>query len=325
MIEIIVITYNRAEKLRATLAAIVPYRDEFSRIMVLDNGSTDETPTVCQTFTPQITYRKNRYNIGLEANLLRAWELAEADYLWVLCDDDAYDNWDRGLAEIKQVIRRQSPDLILVAAIHDSQPQIGASGVGPLEGLAQTYGFFAALSFIPAIIIKTQTFADADFFHGYKNIFNFYSYLAFYGRLLNEGATAYVTQSPLVRRPANSEASFPMFDVAVGWMIMNRFLPRKFHDLSMYAVIGPETPLRSLLVCLLRQRLDWRQSTWQGHLRGLAMVPGHHRWLLGLLLPFSFLPTFVYRMVRWGYGRYKTVRGIHRNKTPVNADDPFRT
>jgi glycosyltransferase involved in cell wall biosynthesis len=58
-------------------------------VMVLDNGSSDDTGTVVRSFDdPRITYIRNPVNIGCMPNWNRAIELNRSAYLTLLSDDD---------------------------------------------------------------------------------------------------------------------------------------------------------------------------------------------------------------------------------------------
>ena len=84
-------TYNRAAALKQTLGIIVPQLDSGSRVVVIDNASSDDTALVCdsnvRTRAP-IEIIRNRVNIGANANIMRCCEQAGDGYLWILPDDD---------------------------------------------------------------------------------------------------------------------------------------------------------------------------------------------------------------------------------------------
>src|SRR4051812_15580028 len=93
-LEIFIFTYNRAESLKRTLLQLAAEPVRSCRITVLDNHSTDATPEVCtgaRNFLPNLRHIRHSKNIGGLANYLRAIEVAEAKYTWVICDDDSFD------------------------------------------------------------------------------------------------------------------------------------------------------------------------------------------------------------------------------------------
>lgn len=325
MLEVIIITYNRAEALERTLASLCPFRNRFSRILVFDNCSTDHTADVCGKFEAHIQYRKNPFNIGLEANLLRAWESAEADYLWVVCDDDEFPGLEKGLEEVEEMLNKASLDLVWVSRRETRSQAPSKGGLHRIQEFAHDSDIYQAISFIPSFIIKRSLFRSEDFFNGYKNIYNFYSFVGFFGRMIEENALVGVTRRPLVIRPMVSEASFPLFDVVTGWMIMNRFIPEQYHQVSLSALIGERSIIWSILKCILRQRLDWKKPTLATHLRALGSVPGSMKRAYVLTLPFSVLPFITFTWLRFVNDGLNRLRGIKRTRNHISAENQLRT
>ena len=86
-------TYNRPEQLRRSLTAIIPQLGPNVRLLVLDNASEVPAESIAAPITaehPHASVRilRHRFNIGGDANVMRGFELAETDWLWVLGDDD---------------------------------------------------------------------------------------------------------------------------------------------------------------------------------------------------------------------------------------------
>ena len=100
-IEIFIITYNRCTHLSNVLETITSEKSpvrEYS-IKILDNNSDDGTYELCEKFVrsfSNIHYIKHNQNIGLAANICRAFEMATAEYMWLLCDNDEikFDAWE---------------------------------------------------------------------------------------------------------------------------------------------------------------------------------------------------------------------------------------
>ena len=95
-LEIILITYNRKEYLENTLKQIFASSSPLSGldITILDNKSNDGTSELVQKYSKRYSNIKhviNNRNIGGNANIARAFEIASKKYVWVLCDDDNYD------------------------------------------------------------------------------------------------------------------------------------------------------------------------------------------------------------------------------------------
>ncbi|MBO7721991.1 MAG: glycosyltransferase [Kiritimatiellae bacterium] len=98
-LQVVLITYNRERALRHTLGRLFapdsPVRG--CGITVLDNASDDGTRRTALGFAaehPNLKVVTHPRNIGGNANIVRAFESASREYLWVLCDDDDFD-WSR--------------------------------------------------------------------------------------------------------------------------------------------------------------------------------------------------------------------------------------
>ena len=97
-LEIIIPTYNRCKTLEQTLLKILDSPVKNCKITILDNNSNDATSDIVNKFLSEynnITYVKNRYNIGLAGNMTKALTLVEKEYFWIVFDDTGLDftNW----------------------------------------------------------------------------------------------------------------------------------------------------------------------------------------------------------------------------------------
>ena len=93
-------TFNRANRLRKTLRDLFKEisasgKKELISVYLSDNGSVDNTAAVLKEF--QEIFRLNEIalsydswgeNLGFDINVMRCYEKCDADYLWLLSDDD---------------------------------------------------------------------------------------------------------------------------------------------------------------------------------------------------------------------------------------------
>lgn len=89
-------TWNCSEKLRQQLARLVPHLSAEIEIVIVDNGSEDDTLDAVRRIAadhPQarISLWSNEVNLGADVNYLRALELASGEWLWLLGDDEDID------------------------------------------------------------------------------------------------------------------------------------------------------------------------------------------------------------------------------------------
>jgi glycosyltransferase involved in cell wall biosynthesis len=82
-------TYNRAPRLRRTLASVLEQSFDDVEVFVSDNASDDDTAEVVASFgDPRVHYLRNARNLGHFVNLSVGLHAGTAPYLTVLPDDD---------------------------------------------------------------------------------------------------------------------------------------------------------------------------------------------------------------------------------------------
>src|SRR2546425_4758238 len=87
-------TYNRAAFIGGALESIIReaagVTDEIE-IVIVDGASTDRTERIVREFQPLfpgIRYWRRETNAGVDADILKAVELARGEYCWLMSDDD---------------------------------------------------------------------------------------------------------------------------------------------------------------------------------------------------------------------------------------------
>ena len=96
LLSICIPTYNRASLLRVTLENLYGQLNDQGflncvEIVVSDNASTDNTSAVVDGFRDRlnISYSKNKENLGYEVNFSRALSLSSGQFYTYLADDEA--------------------------------------------------------------------------------------------------------------------------------------------------------------------------------------------------------------------------------------------
>lgn len=185
-LEIFLITFNRASKLEKTLKQLLdkvsPIKD--FPITIIDNNSKDNTALVVQKYQSQyknIQYVKNKYNIGGNANIVKAFYKATKEYVWILADNDSY-SWD-AWGQVEQEIEKQA-DAIVVATYEC-----------PKLNIAQ---LFLQTTFLPGAIYKTSNIDDTVMLNMEFNIANMFPHLALFSKLINEHKDIAILDTPIV-------------------------------------------------------------------------------------------------------------------------------
>ncbi len=119
LLTIAVPTYNRAWCLKDLLAVLASQLKDEPRVelIISDNASSDETPSLVQDFVAQglpVRYLRNPENIGPDANFLQCFEEARGKYVWLFSDDDLI--IPGALAKILVYCEAAEYDLIWVSA-----------------------------------------------------------------------------------------------------------------------------------------------------------------------------------------------------------------
>ena len=154
----VLITFNRAEALARTLTQWAAGAAASANLLVLDNASTDDTPAVVARFRsrlPNLTYARNPCNLGGAANILRAVEHGDTEYLWIIGDDDHWRLDD--VAELAAVLAAGEADVIRLGWL----VQEGRGRLAQARELAEREPmFFPSLSMISATIFRRRLMVD---------------------------------------------------------------------------------------------------------------------------------------------------------------------
>lgn len=182
-LEIFLITYNRKEHLQNTFNQIFapesPIKD--LEITILDNKSTDGSSELIEEYRksfPNIKHVIHNRNIGGNANIARAFEMASKKYFWILCDDDEYnwEHWD----EVENALE-QDYDAVVVS-----------NYVNPEKNVAQ---LAKQLTFVPAGIYKSENLTYTVMVNAEYNISNMFPQMANVCNLINENKKFYICKN----------------------------------------------------------------------------------------------------------------------------------
>jgi glycosyltransferase involved in cell wall biosynthesis len=126
-IEILVLTYNRSTFLRVTLESLLAQKHPASRICVLDNGSTDDTQLVVQSFAPRGVELVRRAQNDHRVCWPELQAMARGPWTMLFHDDDLlHPNY---LSDVAAVIAVEPLTTVVVSAMNVHQiPETAAWG-----------------------------------------------------------------------------------------------------------------------------------------------------------------------------------------------------
>lgn len=187
-LEILIPTYNRKEHLTRTLTQLTAPESPVRQlsITVLDNASTDGSSGVIDEFAakfPNIAHIRHRKNIGGNGNIARAFELARAPYVWVVCDDDSF-RWE-AWHEIENALRTDRYDILLTRK-------------DDLKGTSDVAKIIRQLTFLPAGIYRTSNISSGVLRNMLANIPNMFPHLAVACEVFNRKGTIFLPQGEIM-------------------------------------------------------------------------------------------------------------------------------
>lgn len=206
---------------------------KFSRfkITVQDNCSTDDTIEVFQFFKSNygscfknLSLISNLYNVGGSVNFLKAIELSQSKYTWVLCDDDVIDTSD--IEDVLKVLEEDDFDLIHVGAHPEKERTIFQLKETPRKLIEMGYRYFAYSSFIPCNIFKTALFQNDFLIEGYKNVVNSYPHMPYLFNVFLEDKPIYVSKKQIVTARIEGQ-SYNMHEWLKWWINTSKMLSSK--------------------------------------------------------------------------------------------------
>ena len=195
-----IITYNRGPKLARTLSFIERTNLCDIDLEVLDNASTDSTSAVLADFAVRLNHMsvlRHKYNIGVYANILRAYERFETRYCWLMCDDDDYQ--DSEVDAMLQIIADAKFDLYIVGTPDPGSYRPGFNGTA---AVLQSTGarIFNTTSFLPGAIFSRSILEDFVLLRCNKAASSCWPHMPLFEQILNKNCNVFVLPKPLVLR-----------------------------------------------------------------------------------------------------------------------------
>lgn len=138
LVSIIIPTYNRIEYLQEAITSAINQTYENIEIIVCDNCSSENPQSLIASFNdPRIKFHRHSQNLGMFANQMYGFKIAQGKYVASLHDDDLWD--EKFLAKLVPHLEANS-DLILAFSdqyIIDSHGQIN---LNLTENCSRSYG-----------------------------------------------------------------------------------------------------------------------------------------------------------------------------------------
>jgi glycosyltransferase involved in cell wall biosynthesis len=304
-LEIVIITYNRSKYLKRTLKALADSSFSQCKITILDNCSSDDTPIVIEEAVQRLQFL-NSYshakNIGGNANILRAYEMATYPYLWLMGDDDII--YIEQADEVLRLCAEGKADLInlIQAPFQVSQPR----GLHNLKHYARCYRYlFFQQSLITAVITKTSLISGSTIEKAYHQIASFFPHLVFTNEAIERNGLIYFLDKPLISRDDDLDTkALGQSGGRLGlvwylwWCEACRIIKDpKIRSIAMKDGFLADATFEYILTQILEFRLSGNPFNFHCYLRVLSVQPKTLLLACILLSPVYILPRFAVKLI----------------------------
>lgn len=219
---IIIPTYNRLGELRHTVNKILPQlRNE--KLVVIDNNSPydihEELNDLVAISKGKLSLFKNKTNIGLSGNFLKAFEICNTKYLWILSDDDiplenALKTINDDFSEGDFAYIKYSSSLYYEKEIHEIKTKDQFLNYYSKN----TRGKFSNLVFISSAVFNMEKLSEyIQFGYQYANSFAPHLSIIFHSIFLNQSNVALISNKEIVEQVPPEEGRWTLFKVFLGF------------------------------------------------------------------------------------------------------------
>lgn len=221
-------SWNRNSQLARTLQTLRHQAGNNLDIFVLDNHSdTPVTSSLPADLKQGLTIIRHPFNIGVAANLLRCFEVAQSDWLWILGDDD--DIRPDAVSAILAAIKSH-PDVAFFDFGHPARPAFlsPTTVCGPRETIQRMYyprGHAEIYAWSDGHI-SNEVF-NLNMFRpkmqlGYAYCHSLYPHIAMLFSLMDESAIVQFRgpQLAMTRRHVDRPPNYTRGDISRGWRIL---------------------------------------------------------------------------------------------------------
>ena len=260
-LEIIIPTWNRFEYLERTLSQFANSPFKNVKITIIDNASTDNTPKVCDKYKhifPNFKIIRNNKNIGLSANILRCYEIAEEEYMWLVGDNDNYDFSD--CSEVIQAIEKSEFDLIFVQG--NDKTNLKKTTIHELYETGHVNDVIGLMGTISAYILKTELFTSECLQEGYDIAGYLYPQLAFMKKACDENFSVYISSKKIRIADKNPSVSYNTLELIDGWISSTLILEKKYANELLKYYLGHKLlySILGAIIAVKARNLKYRKT-----------------------------------------------------------------
>lgn len=253
----------------------------------------------------ELRHIRHKKNIGGLANYLRAIELADQEYCWVMTDDDEF---TFNCADVLQRISAGTVDVISVGLAGHKTP---GGFTGTARELATKAPFFFEHSLVSTLIFRTRLYTPDIIRAAYDNIFTMFPHFPFLASLVARNVAIYTCENKMIAAGVN--IGYSGFAYLRGWLqSVENISDKSIQSLAYRDVFKGKPFWHILLFSILIERSYRRERYRSDYKRLLKAASNTGPATLGkvaCVAPLVFMPEFLHQMLWKRYAAFRAKQG----------------
>src|SRR5688572_3907752 len=203
-------------------------------------------------------------NIGGLANYLRAIELANTEYTWVICDDDHY------AFDCEDLLKRIAESSVDVLSVGLAGHQTPGEFSGGARKLAQSAPFFFEHSLVSTLIFRTRLYSPELIRAAYDNVYTMFPHFPFLASLVERDVSIYTCRNKMITAGVN--LGYSGFAYLRGWLQSVRSIRNSEVRRLAYRDVFKGSPFWHILLFSILIERSHRRSRYRGNYLELLTV-----------------------------------------------------
>jgi abequosyltransferase len=245
-------TFDRQEQLARVVIALLPQIAEPACLLIVDNCSGYDAQAVIEPLlngAENVRFVRNVANVGMGANILRCFELAESEWIWILGDDDV--PLPDAVVTITQEIERNADAAFINFASSHAQRLVDWKATS-IDEFVEKQDFFGGILFISSSVYSVENFRQV-IQYGYRAIYTLCPHYAMLLVLLERGSKACFNNRQIIGMSSVNEWQPLTYYLSVP--ILVEFCPGRLRRKLSEAIIPARWPI-DMFMLLLRMRVS---------------------------------------------------------------------
>lgn len=163
LVSVVIPAYNHAKYIENTVLSVIEQTYDNIEIIIVDDGSTDNTKSICKELEQKYSNIKYFYhdNMGAHNTLNKAIDLSNANYIAVLNSDDIF--YKNKIAKCVEIISKDNEIEFIVGNIHfiDENNKVQTKGIS-VDWQKRAIDFYSKANLLPISCLNENFIATTS-------------------------------------------------------------------------------------------------------------------------------------------------------------------